>query len=225
VNPSLQSGLTWDPITDFTPVAMLATIPNVIVVSAEQSYQTLADLIAAARKPGAHITFGSAGIGSSPHLAGELLNNRAKLNLVHVPYKGQSDAITDLVTGRLTFMAITTALALPLIDAGKLRPLAVTSGRRIKALPQTPTVIEAGIADYEIDGWLALLAPAHTDAAHISRLNDAIHGTLAEPHVQTALTTLNCEVTTGSPAELGRYLREDREKWAAIIKAANIGKD
>lgn len=225
VNPSLQPGLKWDPITDFAPVAMLATIPNVIVVNPDQPYKTLADLIAQARKPEANLTFGSAGIGSSPHLAGELLNTRANLNLVHVPYKGQSDAIADLVTGRLTLMAITTALAIPLIEAGRLHALAVTSAHRIKALPHVPTVMEAGIADYQVDGWLALLAPAHTDAAQVAQLNKAVREALAEPRIQAALTTLNCEITTGSPAELGRYLQEDRDKWASIIKTANIKKN
>ncbi len=222
VNPSLQTGLKWDPIKDFTPIAMLATIPNVIVVNPSQPYRSLADLISAARKPGANMTFGSAGIGSSPHLAGELLNARANLNLVHVPYKGQSDAIADLVTGRLTLMAITTALATPLIEAGKLRALAVTSAKRIRALPQVPTVMESGINDYEIDGWLAVLAPARTDGAKVAELNKAIRDALMEPRIQTAMATLNCEVTTGSPSELGRYLQTDRDKWAAIIKSANI---
>ncbi len=225
VNPSLQTGLKWDPIKDFAPVAMLATIPNVIVVNPAQPYRTLADLIAEARKPGANITFGSAGIGSSPHLAGELLNARAGVKLVHVPYKGQSDAVADLVTGRLTFMAITTALATPLIESGKLRALAVTSAKRIRVLPQVPTVMEAGISDYEIDGWLALLAPVQTDAARVAQLNKAIREALAEPRIQAALTTLNCEVTTGSPADLGRYVQTDRDKWAAIIKNINLKKD
>lgn len=225
VNPSLQTGLKWDPIKDFAPVAMLATIPNVIVVNPEQPYRRLADLIAEARKPGVHLTFGSAGVGSSPHLAGELLNARAKVNLMHVPYKGQSDAIADLLTGRLTFMAITTALATPLIEAGRLRALAVTSAKRIRVLPQVPTVMEEGISDYEIDGWLALLAPAQTDASRVAQLNKAIHEALAQPRIQTALATLNCEVTTGSPSDLARYVQTDRDKWAAIIKNINLKKD
>jgi len=225
VNPSLQPGLTWDPVKDFAPVAMVATIPNVIVVGPAQPFKSLGDLIARARKPGANLTFGSAGVGSSPHLAGELLNSRAKVKFVHVPYKGQSDAIADLVTGRLTFMAITTALATPLIEAGKLRPLAVTSARRVKALPEVPTVIEAGIPDYVIDGWLAVMAPVHTESGKLVQLNKAMREGLAEPRMQAALAALNCEVTTGPPEELGRYIQADRDKWASIIKQANLKKD
>lgn len=225
VNPSLQPGLKWDPVKDFAPVAMVAIIPNVIVVSPTQPYRSLGELIAQARKPGVNLTFGSAGIGSSPHLAGELLNARANVKFVHVPYKGQSDAIADLVSGRLTFMAITTALATPLIEAGKLRPLAVTSARRVKALPQVPTVIESGIPDYEIDGWLALMAPAQTHAGKLAQLNKLIREGLAEPRMQTTLAALNCEVTTGTPEELGRFIQTDRDKWASIIKHANLDKD
>lgn len=225
INPSLQPGLKWDPIKDFAPIAMVSTIPNVIVVSTKEPYQNLGELIAAARKRGANLTFGSAGVGSSPHLAGELLNSNAGVQFVHVPYKSQSDAIADLVTGRLSFMAITIALAGPLIEAGKLRPLAVTSAHRIKALPNVPTVAETGIKGYEVDGWLAIMAPAHTDSATVTRLNKAIRDTLVEPRIQSALAVLNCEVTTGSSEELGRYLQSDRDKWAAIIKAANLKKD
>jgi tripartite-type tricarboxylate transporter receptor subunit TctC len=129
------------------------------------------------------------------------------------------------VTGRLTYMAITTALATPLIEAGKLRPLAVTSARRVKALPEVPTVIEAGIPDYVIDGWLALMAPVHTEPGKLAQLNKAIREGLAEPRMQAALTALNCEVTTGSPEQLGRYIQTDRDRWASIIKQANLKKD
>ena len=225
INPSLQAGLKWDPIKDFAPVAMVGAIPNVIVVSTKEPYRNLEELIGAARKPGANLTYGSAGIGSSPHLAGELLNSSTGARFVHVPYKSQSDAIADLVTGRLSFMAITIALAAPLIEAGKLRPLAATSARRIKTLPTIPTVAETGIPGYEVDGWLAIVAPARTDSATVAQINKAIREALAESRIQSALAVLNCEITTGPADELAHYLQADREKWASIIKAANLKKD
>ncbi len=223
VNPALQRDLKWDPVTDFAPVAMLATIPNVIVVGASQPYATLAQLMEDARQRPGQLTFASAGIGSSPHLAGELLNVSGRVRMVHVPYKGQSDAVADLMTGRVTFMALTSALALPQIQGGKLRALAVTSSRRAATLQQVPTVAESGVAGYEVDGWLALLAPARTDPRVVGALHAAVRQVLAEAPLQTALAALNCEVSPpDTPADLGRFVRDDREKWAQTIRTAGI---
>jgi tripartite-type tricarboxylate transporter receptor subunit TctC len=222
VNPALQQGLKWDPVADFAPVSMLVNIPNVIVVGAGSPYTTLAQLVEDARRKPGELTFGSAGMGSSPHLAGELLNNVAKVKTVHVPYKGQADALADLVTGRLSYMALTAALALPQVQGGKLRALATASERRAKVFPELPTVAEAGLRGAEIDGWIALLAPARTDAKVIETLNGAIAQAFSEPAAQAALAALNCEITTGPAGALGGFVRTDRDKWAATIKAAGI---
>ncbi|RYY66899.1 MAG: tripartite tricarboxylate transporter substrate binding protein, partial [Comamonadaceae bacterium] len=163
VAPSLQKGVTWDPVRDFRAIAGFGVVPNVFVVHPDVPAKTMGELVALAKRSTTPLTYATAGIGTSNHLAGELLAQTAGVKLTHGPYKGQPDAMNDLLSGRVTMMPLTAALAMPHIKAGKLRPLAVTISKRSSALPDLPTVAEAAnLPTYEVGTWFGLVAPAKT---------------------------------------------------------------
>jgi tripartite-type tricarboxylate transporter receptor subunit TctC len=221
VNPTLQKNVTWDPVRDFMPVTMLATIPNVIVVAAGHRAKSVKDLVEMAKAAPDTLTFGSAGIASSNHLAGELLCSMANVKMVHVPYRGQSEALQDVLNGRLDWMAVTLALAKPHIEAGTLRALAVTTADRSRFVPALPTVAET-FPGFEVSPWMALYLPARTEASIANRLNHEIRDLLSTPEVAQRLEQLGAEPKPSTPEALGEFTREDREKWARIIRQANI---
>jgi tripartite-type tricarboxylate transporter receptor subunit TctC len=222
VNPSIQPDLAWDPVRDFSPVTKVATIPNVIVVNARSTIRSLADLLAAARAEPERLTFGSAGIASSNHLAGELLNRMAGTRMVHVPYKGQNEALQDLLSERITWIALTVTLAAPHIQSGSLRAIAVTTPARSPLLPGIATVAEQALAGFDVSPWLAIYVPAKTPAGIIDRLSGEIGRILAADDVRERLRKLGAEPAGGSPAELGAFTRQDRDRWARIVRDAGI---
>jgi tripartite-type tricarboxylate transporter receptor subunit TctC len=222
INVSLYSKLGYDPVKSFAPITLIGSNPNVLVVPASSPFKSLADIIAEAKaKPGS-IAFASAGNGTSQHLSGELLKSLAKIDLVHVPYKGSAPAIQDVIGGQVPMMFDTSVVAGPHIQSGKLRALAVTSGKRAPAFPNVPTVAEAGLPGYELVSWQALFAPAGTPQPILDRLYAEIVGILKSAEMQERLASLGMEPSGMTPAELSTFQRAEIEKWARVIKAAGV---
>lgn len=225
VNISLYSKLPWHPLKSFAPVAMVGVIPNVILVHPSVPAKTLAEFIAYAKARSGQINYASAGAGSSVHLAAELLEQMAQIKLVHIPYKGQPEAVTALITGEVSMMPLTMALAKVRVQAGQARPLAVTTPKRSPALPDLPTVAESGYPGYEVSTWFGYLAPAGTPPEIVNKLNAEINAALRHPDVQKKLVALGAELDPGTPQAFGKFLEADMNRWAGVIKQAGIKAD
>lgn len=223
VVPSLQKGVNWNPVRDFKAVSGIGVVPNVFVVPPEVSAKTMPELIELAKKSSSPLTYATAGIGTSNHLSGELLAQEAHIKLTHVPYKGQTDALNDLLSGRVTMMPLTVALAVPQIKIGKLRALAVTTARRASALPDVPTVAEAAnLPNYEVGTWFGLVAPAKTPEPVLRSLSTEVAAILAMPDVKTKLDNLGMELDPKPSAEFDAYVAKEFDKWSRVIKQAGI---
>lgn len=222
VAPNFLSKLPYDTFKDFEPIALVATSPFVLVVNPALPFKTLAEFNAAAKaKPGS-INFGSSGTGGSPHLAGELYKRMAGIDIVHVPYKGLAPALIDLLGGQIQAVFADIGLALKQIEAGKLRPLAVTGPQRFAALPAVPTIIESGLPGYRAETWYGLVAPAGVPAPIISRLHAETRKALAAPELQAQLASQGLVPASMSSAEFAAMIRDDFNKWGRLIKEANI---
>jgi len=222
INSSIYPKMPYDATKDFEPITLIASSPLVLAVPANSPYKTAKDLLAAAKAKPGDLTFASAGTGTSPHLAGELLKSVTHVDVTHVPYKGSGPAVTDLIAGHVQFMFDTALIVGPHIKAGKLRPLAVTSSKRVKTLPDVPTLVEAGVPGYEIGSWQAIFAPAGTPKPIVQKLNTSIVGVLKMPDVQERLAGLGMDTVAGTPDELGRFQKDEVVKWSKIVKEANI---
>ena len=225
VVPSLQKGVGWNPVRDFKAVGGIGVVPNVFVVPPDVPAKTMPELIELAKKSShsSPLTYATAGIGTSNHLSGELLAQEASIKLTHVPYKGQTDALNDLLSGRVTMMPLTVALALPHIKTGKLRALAVTTARRASALPDVPTVAEsAKLPNYEVGTWFGLVAPAKTPEPVLRTLATEMGAILAMPDVKAKFDNLGMELDPKPPAEFDAYVAREFDKWSRVIKQAGI---
>jgi tripartite-type tricarboxylate transporter receptor subunit TctC len=222
INPSLYKKLTFDAIKDFAPVGMVGSVPNLIVVNPEVPVNSMAELIAYAKANPGKINFGSAGTGSSPHLAMEMLKAKTGIDMQHVPYQGQPQATQDLITNRIQAMALTMTLAVPLVKDGKLKALAVTSDKRSDALPNVPTVAETVVPGFNVVTYLAVLAPAGTPEKTVKCLNAALVAGLAKPSVIERMKPLSAIIAPSSPDELAAFMVKDRDQWAEVIKSAGI---
>jgi tripartite-type tricarboxylate transporter receptor subunit TctC len=222
VNATLNAKLPYDPHKDFAAVALIARSFNLVVVNPKSSFRSISDLIAAAKANPGRITFGTYGVGTSAHLAGELFNDLAKVNLTAVPYKGAAPAITDLIGGQIDAMFTTVASAASLVESGQLRAIAVTSAERSPAFPELPTVAEAGVPGYAAESWYGLFAPAGTPREVIDRLNK----TAASAVQAEAFKKLGVNeglVTVALPPEaLDRYIRAEEARWRRVISEAGI---
>jgi len=222
INGHLFKNLAFDPDKDFAPVSYTSLITNVLVVNPEVPARTVAELVRLAKaKPGA-LTFASSGSGSSTHLSGELFKSLAGVDILHVPYRGSSQALIDLIGGQVTMLFDNAPSSLPFIEQGKLRALAVTSRKRLANLPDIPTLEEAGVAGYESLSWSGIVAPAGTPRAVIAKLNAAIERILATDEVRKKLASLGVETVGGSPEAFAAHIRAESDKWGRLIKAANI---
>ncbi len=223
VGPTLIKGVTWDPVRDFRAIEGLGVIPNVIVVHPDVPARNMAEFVALAKKSAAPLTYATAGVGTSNHLAGELLAQSASIKLTHVPYKGQPDAMNDLLSGRVTMMPLTAALAAPHIKAGKLRPLAVTTAKRSTALPELPTVAEAAsLPGYEVGTWFGFVAPAKVPDAIARKLSADVVEILTLPDVKAKFVTLGMELAPQAPVEFDAFIVREFSKWSNVIKQAGI---
>ncbi|MBO4122988.1 tripartite tricarboxylate transporter substrate binding protein [Cupriavidus gilardii] len=221
VNPSLMPNLPYK-AADLMPVAMLATAENVLVVHPGVPAKSLGDLLKLARQQPGKLTFASPGAGSQAHLAGELLQLDANVKLIHVPYKGVSPAMTDLVGGQVTMMFAQMSAALPYIKAGRLQALGVASARRSAVLPDVPTVAEQGFPQFEAVSWYALMAPAGTPPQVVEQLNRQTGEVLADPALKTRLATLGMEIGGGTPKQLAETIQKETARWAAVIRQRGI---
>lgn len=222
VAPSLYSKLPYNPLKDFAPITMAVTYPNLLVVHPEVAANTVSELIALAKAKPGQLNYASAGAATSSHLAGELFSLTAGVKMVHVPYKGNSVALTDLVGGRVQLMFSNVGPPLPFVKSGRLRALGMTSAKRSSVLPDMPTVAESGLPGYEIIVWNCFSAPAGTPKDVISKLNTEIVKALRNPQVQSALLAQGMEAAPSSPEQLQAYAEAEVAKWARVVKEANI---
>lgn len=221
VNVSLFKKLGFDPVKDFAPVSLVAVTPNILVTNPSIPVKTVKELIAYAKaKPGA-LNFPSAGVGSSSHLAGEMLKSMTGISMVHIPFKGGGPALVAVIAGEVQIMFATMPAAMPHVKSGKVKPVAVTTAKRSQAMPDLPTIAESGVRGYEASTWYGLLAPARTPQAIVTRLHGDTVKILAGPTRQR-LEVQGFEPEGGSPAEFTAYIKSEIIKWAKVIKDAGI---
>ena len=224
-NMALFPNLTFDGRRDFAPIAKIGYAPLVIVVPVSSPVKSLKDLIAMAKAEPGKLTYASAGNGSSGHLAGELLKSTAKIDVLHVPYKGGAPAITDLLGERISFMPINPVEVMAHIRGGRLRALAVASDKRFPLLPDVPTVTEAGLFGYEASVWWGLVAPAKTPPEIVQHLNAEINRALANPANANKLSELGVVVTPGTPDQFAAFIKSQTDLWSGVVKTAGIKPD
>jgi tripartite-type tricarboxylate transporter receptor subunit TctC len=222
INRYLYKDMSFDPDRDLVPVSYTSLITNILVVNPQVPVKTVPELLALARaKPGA-LTFASSGAGSSTHLSAELFKSMAGVDILHVPYKGSSQALIDVMAGQVTMLFDNAPSSIPFIEQGKLRAIAVTSTKRLPNLPDIPTIDEAGVKGYESLSWSGIMAPAGTPRRVIDRLNAAIEKILRDPEVKQRFAGLGVEPVGGPPEAFARHIRAESEKWSRVVKTANI---
>jgi tripartite-type tricarboxylate transporter receptor subunit TctC len=217
--------VAYDPLRDLQPVANLATTPDLLVVAASQPFQSVADLVAAAKARPAALSFASGGNGTISHIQGELLGQQAGAKFTHVPYKGDTPALTDTLAGVTTFLFAPVAAALPYVQAGKLRALAATSSQRLKEQPAVPTMVEAGYRNFVVEQWQAVYLPARTPAPITQRLDAEIGKALRDPAVTALAQKLGLTLVGGTPQQLAQLQQADSAKWAQVIRDGHIHLD
>ncbi|KPF72870.1 hypothetical protein IP69_03240 [Bosea sp. AAP35] len=223
VNPALFANLPYDPVKDFAPVTQIASVENVLVVSAASRITSLQDLVARGRAGTDKLTYASPGAGSLAHLAAELLARSAGFSMTHVPYRGVAPALTDVMRGDVDLIVAQLSTAKPLIDAGQLRALGLASSQRSAVLPNLPTIAEAlALPGFEAVSWYALMAPAGTPAHSVARLNQAVADALRAPDVVAALAAQGAQPIGNSPAALAAVIAADTLRWAKVVREAGI---
>jgi len=220
--PFLYAKLPYDVFADFTPITLLGNSPNLVLVRADSPIRTLADLIAMARAKPGQLSYGHAGNGTSPHLAGELLKVTAKIDITSVPYKGGAPALNDLLGGHIPLGFNNVPESIAMVQSGMVRPLAVTTAKRSPILPDVPTIDESGIKGYDTGVWWALLAPAGLPADIKAKIYRDAADAMKSPAVKTRFQTLGAVPVGSTPEEIAALIRSDYEKWGPIIKAAGI---
>ena len=221
VTPVLNPKLSYKPLIDFAPVSMGVHISNILVVNPSLPANNVAELIALARAQPGKITYASSGVGSSLHLAGELLKLVAKIDMLHVPYKGTSQAMADVIGGQ-TQVFFSDPSALPHVKAGKLRALAQTTKVRSPSIPDLPTVGESGVPGFDVTNWYAFFAPAGTPPAVIARLSAEFVKVLSSPEIKSKLAAVGQDAAPSTPQQLGNFHKEDMAQWARVVEAAKI---
>ncbi|MPS77593.1 MAG: tripartite tricarboxylate transporter substrate binding protein [Achromobacter sp.] len=224
VNRSLFKRLPYDVDQDLAPVAHMFDLYNALIVPAESPVKSVQDLIDRARKEPGRLSYGASGVGTTGHMGGELFKSMAKLDVMFIPYNGGPAAIQDLLGGRLDYLFVNTSEAAPLVKAGKVRAIGVSSLKRLPLMPDVPTLDESGLKGYETVAWGGVVAPKGTPAAVVTQLNAAIQKALAAPEVRTGLATLGAEPATGSPEEFKQLIDRETTKWQKIIETAGIEK-
>lgn len=219
ISPSLYTNLAYD-VASFAPVTLTTTVPIVLLVNPSLPVTNVKELIAYAKANPNKLNFASAGNGSSNHLTGELFKSIAGIDIVHVPYKGDGLALTDVMGGQVSMMFTTVVSAMPHIKSGKLRAVAVASAKRIAAMPNLPTVAESGVPGFDSSSWGGILFPAGTPKEIIAKMHDAVVAILAMPDVKARLSSLGAEVVGNTPDEFGSYIKSETVKWGKVIKTS-----
>lgn len=226
INNAIRISQPYDVANDFVPISLIAWSPFVLVASQSLGVTSVQELIQLAKSKPGKLTYASAGVGSPAHLSGELFKSMAGIDILHVPYKGAPQAMTDLISGQVDLLFANSSVALTQIKASKIRPLAVTSLQRYKGLPDVPTMNEAGVPKFEADQWLCIFAPAGTPPAVQVLLRNEFEKSLNNIEVRTTLEQNGMSVAAASTqAELAAFLKQDREKWVRVVKSANIPRE
>jgi len=225
VNAALFSKLPFDPIRDFSPIALLLIADGLLVVHPSLPVKSVKELLTLARAKPGELTFASAGAGTAGHLAGELFSSMAKVKMTHVPYKGNVPAITDLLSGQTSMLFATLATVLPQVQANRLRAIAVLGEKRSKAVPQTPTLAESGLKGFAVDNWVGLFAPAGTPPAVISKFNAEVLRVMQLPEVQDQLPKQGLSFNATTPQQFGDFVKAEKDKWGQLVKAVGVKAD
>jgi tripartite-type tricarboxylate transporter receptor subunit TctC len=220
INPSLQINPTFDPMRDLAPVARLLVMPSIFAVNVDVQAKNVAELIALAKTQPGKLTYASPGTGTPQHIAGEVLKRVAGIDIVHVPYRGANFA--DVIAGRVTMTFQNAGSILPTVREGKLRALAVTSLKRSPNMPEFPTMIEEGVAGFEVTSWFGLLAPAGTPPAIVAKLHQEAIRIVSHPDMREKLGLIGLDVVSDAPDAFAEIIRSDTLKWAKVIKEAGI---
>ncbi len=222
ISASLHRDLPYNARQDLTAVTQVSSAPHLLVVNPALQVASLNELVALAKADPGKINFASAGVGNSDHMAAELLKHMANVNMVHVPYKGGPPALNAVITGEVGLYFPSLAVGLPMVKAGKVKALGVSGPRRTPAAPEIPTIAESGVPGYEVVLWYGLYAPAGTPPALVNKVSDEVNRTLALANVRSRLTALGFEPVGSSPSAFADFTSREIEKWAAIVKAANL---
>jgi tripartite-type tricarboxylate transporter receptor subunit TctC len=225
INATLYPNLPYDPLKSFAQVTLIGTNANVLIVGANSPIKSVQDIISISKSKPGSLSFASAGNGTSQHLSAELFKTTAKIDMVHIPYKGSAPAIQDIMGGQVPLMFDTTVVAAPFIESGRVRALAVTSGKRLPSLPNVPTMAEAGVAGYEVVAWQGIFAPAGTPPAIVERLYTEISAILKLPDVQERLAKLGVEPSGMPPKQFAAFQAAEIAKWAKVVKEAKVRVD
>jgi len=220
IGPWLYKNLAWDPTRDLVAVAHIAYTPVVIATSANSKFKTLADVVQAARAAPGKVSYGSPGNGTSIHLAGELFEKAANIELSHIPYKGSNPAMMDALAGNVDLLVSSVPSAMAQIKSGKLRPLAVTSAKRSSSMPEVPTVSESGFKDFDVSTWYGLFAPTGTPAQVVTLLNAEVNKLLASQDMREAIHAQGAEPEAMTPSKFSNVLKTDYAKWKGIVEAS-----
>ena len=217
INGALYEKISFDPINDFTPISFLASTPNVLIVSKQLGVNNVRELIELAKAKPNQLTFGSSGVGTSLHMSGELFKEMAGVQIRHIPYKGRAQSLPDLVSGRISMLFDNLSSSLPLIKAGEVQALGVTTLKRSHAAPEIPTFAEQGLPGFEAVSWFSLMAPANLPPSIQKRLNQLTQRTLNNPEVKARLLAGGLEPAPGSPQELSKLIAQESAKWSKVV--------
>ena len=225
INPGLYKKMPYDAAKDFVPITRAAMVPNLLVVNKDAPFNTLPEMMAYERANPGKLTYGSSGNGTTLHLSGELFNLMAGSKITHIPYKGSTPAVADLMGGQISMIFDNMPSVIQQVKSGRLKALAVTSAKRNPQLPEIPTIQEMGVAGYEVWSWFGLLAPAATPKPIVDKLNTSIVDIIKQPDVQAKIIELGAVPVPETSAEFGAFIAAETLKWAKVIKEANIGMD
>jgi tripartite-type tricarboxylate transporter receptor subunit TctC len=225
VNPSIYPKLAYDATRDFEPVSLVGVVPNLLVAHPSVKANNVKELIALAKTQPGKLTYASAGNGTTVHLAAELFNSMAGVDILHVPYKGSAPAVTDLMGGQVNIMFDSLSSAKPYVESGRLKALAVTTAKRSSVFPNVPTVAEAGIPGYELSGWYAVFVPAKTPKPVVDRLHAELVKALGQANVRARFAQIGAEPVGSTPQELASTLKTETARWARVVRERNITAD
>ncbi|WP_028602423.1 Bug family tripartite tricarboxylate transporter substrate binding protein [Ottowia thiooxydans] len=221
-NPSLYKDARYDPVKDFTPIGQVLSAPNVLVVPANSPFKTVQDLINFAKENPGKLNFASSGVGASVHLSGEMFKYYAKIDMMHIPYKGSGNLMPDLISGNVSLAFPNLPTAVPLVKRGQLRALGITMNKRSAAAPDIPTIAESGLPAYDMSTWYGLIAPANLPADIQKKLNEALLKTLNNPEIRSKLIAQGMDPKPSSPEEFAKFVGDETQRWATLLKSMNI---
>ncbi|WP_114638379.1 tripartite tricarboxylate transporter substrate binding protein [Polynucleobacter necessarius] len=218
INGALYEKMSFDPVKDFTPISFLASTPNVLIVNKKLGVNNLHELIELAKSKPNELTFGSSGVGTSLHMSGELFKEMAGIQIRHIPYKGRAQSLPDLVSGRISMLFDNLSSSLPLIKAGEVQALGVTTLKRSHAAPDIPTFAEQGLSGFEAVSWFSLMGPAHLPPTIQKHLNQLTRRTFNDPEIRARLLAGGLEPAPGSPADLSKLISQESTKWSRVVQ-------